>query len=333
MFRFLHFAVAAAITLALLGPLSSVAHAQTYTVNSISDANFGDIVSAASGQTVFRSTATSGTVSVVSGSGVRLSSTSANATVTISCSNTSACSSNNVQVQLSLAGTPTGRLGYISAISLTNGTATITSAYSTGSYIAIILSPIPRNSSRTFLIGFDLPVDGNDTADTTGNATSSYLITAQRQLGGGAGSLVGNLRAKVIRPIGITKSQDLQFGSVTRPGNGSGSIVLTPDGIASVTGTNVRRFPSPAATAAMFTVSGEGGQAITVSVPTTMTLSNSSGSVTASLTNSGGGAQVLSGATGSAGTLQVNVGGSVPLSSTGALGTFTGTMTVTVQYN
>lgn len=323
-------AVFATLVLALLPML---ARAQTYSVDTITDANFGDIVSATSGQTVFRSNASSGSVTLVSGGGVRLSGASANAVVTISCSNTSACNSTSVQVQLSLAGTPTGRLSYITAISLANGTASITSAFSAGSYIVINLAPIPRNSSRTFLIGFDLPVDGNDSADPTGNATSSYLITAQRQFGGGSDSLVGNILAKVIRPISIAKTQDLQFGSVTRPSSGSGSITLTPGGVASVTGTNVRRFPSPAATAAQFTVRGEGGQAVTVSVPTTMTLTGSSGSVTATLSNIGGGAQVLSGATGSAGTVQVNVGGSVPLTGSTAIGTFTGTLTVTVQYN
>lgn len=323
----------ASIVAVLLSLLATTAHAQKYSVDSITDANFGDIVSATSGQTVFRSNASSGSVTLVSGSGVRLSATSANAVVTISCNGTNACNSTNVQVQLSLAGTPTGRLAHITAISLANGSASITSAYSAGSYIVINLTPIPRNSSRTFLVGFDLPVDGNDSADPTGNATSSYLITAQRQFGGGSGSLVGNILAKVIRPIGIAKTQDLQFGSVTRPSSGSGSITLTPGGLASVTGTNVRRFPSSAATAAQFNVSGEGGQSVTVSVPTTMTLSGSSGSVTASLTNTGGGAQVLSGSTGTAGSVQVNVGGTVPLSSSTALGTLTGTVTVTVQYN
>lgn len=322
-----------ALVAALILTLPGSACAQTYSVDTITDANFGDIVSASSGQSVFRSNASSGAVTVISGSGVRLSSTSANAVVTISCSNTSACNNTNVQVTLALAGAPTGRLSYITAISLANGTASITSAFSAGSYIVINLAPIPRSTARTFLIGFDLPVDGNDSADPTGNATSSYLITAQRQFGGGADSLVGNILAKVIRPISIAKTQDLQFGSVTRPSSGSGSITLTPGGVASVTGTNVRRFPSPAATAAQFNVSGEGGQAVTVSVPTTMTLSGSAGSVTATLTNTGGGAQVLSGATGSAGSVQVNVGGSVPLSGTSALGTFTGTLTVTVQYN
>lgn len=322
------------LALAMLGVVQApAARAQNYTVQSITDANFGDIVSATSGQTVFRSNASSGSVTLVSGSGVRLSSTSANAVVTISCSNTGTCNSNNVQVQLSLAGAPTGRLSHITAISLANGTASINSAYSAGSYIVINLAPIPRNSSRTFLIGFDLPVDGNDSADPTGNATSSYLITAQRQFGGGSDSLAGNILAKVIRPVSIAKTQDLQFGSVTRPSSGSGSITLTPDGIASVTGTNVRRFPSPTATAAQFSVSGEGGQAVTVSVPTTMTLSGSNGSVTATLSNTGGGAQVLSGATGSAGSVEVNVGGSIPLTSSTALGTLSGTMTVTVQYN
>lgn len=322
-----------AIILLLLIGWPAVAGAQSYSVDSITDANFGDIVSAPSGQSVFRSSATSGAVTLQSGSGVRLSNPAANAIVTISCNNNVLCPLTNVQATLALAGTPSGRLNYITSVNLANGTATINNAYSAGNYIVISLAPIPRNSSRTFLVGFDLPVDGNDSPDPTGNAVSSYMITASRTDGTGSNSRTGNILARVIRPISITKTKDLQFGSVTRPSSGSGSITLTPDGITSVTGTNVRYFSSPAATAAQFTVAGEGGQAVTVSVPTTMTLSGSGGSVTATLTNIGGGPQVLSGSTGSAGTVNVSVGGSVPLSGSSALGTLTGTVTVMVQYN
>lgn len=49
--------------------------------------------------------------------------------------------------------------------------------------------------------------------------------------------------------------------------------------------------------------------------------------------NNANGTQILSGALGSAGTLPFSVGGSFPLSSTMALGGYTGTFAVTVQYN
>lgn len=322
-----------ALLLALALLLSRTACAQTYVVNSISDANLGDVVSAASGSSSLRAASSSGAVTVQSGSAVRISTNGANAMVTFTCTGSNACSSTNPYVTLALAGTPTGRLGYITTVNLTNGTATMTSAFSAGSYVVINFNPIPRDSARTFYIGYDVPVAGNDSASATGNAISSYLITASRPSGAGSSSLVGNIRAKVIRPIDITKTADLQFGGVTRPSTGSGSITLTPAGVASVTGNNVRRMASPSPTAAAFTVTGEGGQAVTVSVPSTFTLSGSAGSVTATTSSTGSGAQVLSGSIGSAGTVQVKVGGTIPLSSSTAVGTYSGTLTVTVQYN
>ncbi len=309
------------------------AQAQNYNVDSISDGAMGDIVSAASGSSTFRASSSSGSVTLQSGSAVRISSSSVYSVVTISCRGSSQCNSGSVYVTLELAGTPSGRLGAIPSINLTNGTATITNAYSAGSYIVINLSPIPRNTSRTFLLGYDVPVLGNDSSQPTGNAVTSFLITASRPSGAGSDSLVGNITAKVIRPIDIAKTADLQFGKVTRPSSGTGSLTLTPAGVASVTGTNVIRFPSPAPTAAAFTVTGEGGQAVTVSLPSSVTLSGTGGSIVATTSATGSGSQVLSGSTGSAGTLQVKVGGTIPLSGSTGIGTFTGTLVVTVQYN
>lgn len=319
------------ITLALM--LSGTARAQTYSVDSITTANLGDVVSAASGSSSLRASSSSGAVTIQSGSAVRISTNGANATVTISCTASNACSTVNPYVTLALAGSPSGRLSYITSVNLTNGTATITSAYSAGSYIVINLSPIPRNTARTFLIGYDVPVAGNDSAASTGNAVSSYLITASRPSGAGSDSLVGDITAKIIRPIDITKTADLQFGGVTRPSTGTGTLTLTPAGVASVTGTSVRRMASPSPSPAAFTVTGEGGQAVTVSVPSTFTLTGTAGNVIATTSATGSGAQVLSGSTGTAGTVQVKVGGTIPLSSTTAVGTYTGTLTVTVQYN
>lgn len=324
-------ALLSVLGLIVLSP--AIVRAQSYNVDAITTANIGDVVSAASGSSSLRVSSSSGAVTVQSGGAVRIATSGANATVTISCSGSNTCASTNPYVTLAIAGSPSGRLGYLTSVNLTNGTATITSAYSAGSYIVINLNPIPRNAARTFLVGFDVPVAGNNSASPTGNAVTSYIITASRPNGSGSDSLVGDITAKIIRPIDIVKTSDLQFGTVTRPSIGSGSITLTPAGVSSVTGANVRRTANPTPTAASFTVSGEGGQAVTVSVPANIVLSGSSGTITATTSVAGSGAQVLSGSTGSSGTVQVKVGGTIPLSSNTAVGSYTGTFTVTVQYN
>ncbi len=307
--------------------------AQTYNVDSITDGVLGDVVSAASGSSTFRAASSSGSVTLQSGSAVRVSSNSVYSVITISCTASNLCNSATVYVTLALAGSPSGRLGAIPSVNVTNGTATITQAYSAGSYIVINLNPIPRNTSRTFLLGYDIPVLGNDSAQPTGNAVTSFLITASRLSGAGSDSLVGNITAKVIRPIDIAKTADLQFGKVTRPTSGTGSLTVSPAGGASVTGTGVIQFPSPAPVAAAFTVTGEGGQAVTVSLPSSVTMTGTAGSIVAATSATGSGSQVLSGSTGSAGTLEVKVGGTIPLSGSTAIGTFSGTLVVTVQYN
>ena len=100
-----------------------------------------------------------------------------------------------------------------------------------------------------------------------------------------------------------------------------------------VTGTGIAKLNGITPTAAQFGVTGEGGQAVTVSVPATITMAGSGPNITVTTSATGSGVQTLSGALGAAGTLTVRVGGSFPLTSTTASGSYSGTFTVTVAYN
>ena len=70
-----------------------------------------------------------------------------------------------------------------------------------------------------------------------------------------------------------------------------------------------------------------------MSVPATFEMTRSGGSITVTTNNNAAGTQLLSGALGSGGTFPFSVGGSFPLTSTTALGSYTGMFVVTVQYN
>jgi hypothetical protein len=70
-----------------------------------------------------------------------------------------------------------------------------------------------------------------------------------------------------------------------------------------------------------------------VSVPSTFNLTNGANTITVTLTPSVSGTQTLGGSIGSAGTLPILVGGSFGLTSTTALGTYTGSFGVTITYN
>lgn len=153
---------------------------------------------------------------------------------------------------------------------------------------------------------------------------------AQSASANGAGSIT------VIRPLTIAKNADLKFGTVVRPASGSGSVAVTAAGARSVTGGIVGLSSGDTPQAAQFTVDGEGGQSISVTVPSTFSIANGTDTLTVTTVNNLSGSaasQTLSNALGSAGSLSFRVGGSVPVASTTPTGAYTGTFTVSAAYN
>lgn len=149
-------------------------------------------------------------------------------------------------------------------------------------------------------------------------------------------STTGTGSITVIRPLTITKNADLKFGTVVRPGTGAGTAVVSAAGARSVTGGVVGLASGDTPQASQFTVAGEGGQSISVTVPATFTMANGTDSLVVTTTNNlvgSAGAQTLSNAMGAAGSLVFNVGGSVPIASTTTTGAYTGTFTVSAAYN
>lgn len=149
-------------------------------------------------------------------------------------------------------------------------------------------------------------------------------------------SASANATAKIIRPIVVTKNADLAFGTLVR---GAGSVTVSTLGARSVTG-GVEALASTSASNARFTVDGEGGQAITVTIPATFDLTNQTGSgaetltVTTSNDMTGlAGAQTLSNSLGADGNLVVKVGGAFPLTATTATGSYSGSFSLTAAYN
>ncbi|SDR13687.1 protein of unknown function [Brevundimonas sp. 374] len=149
-------------------------------------------------------------------------------------------------------------------------------------------------------------------------------------------STTGSGSITVIRPLTITKTADLKFGTVVRPGTGSGTVVVSSAGARSVTGGVVGLNSGDTPAAAAFSVAGEGGQSVSVTIPATFSMANGTDTLTVTTSNSLTGSaasQTLSNALGSAGSLAFSVGGSVPVASTTATGAYTGTFTVSAAYN
>jgi hypothetical protein len=149
-------------------------------------------------------------------------------------------------------------------------------------------------------------------------------------------STTGSGSITVIRPLTITKTADLKFGTVVRPGTGAGSVAVSAAGARSVAGGVVGLSSGDTPAAAAFTVAGEGGQSVSVTIPATFSMANGSDTLTVTTSNSLTGSaasQTLSNALGSAGSLAFTVGGSVPVASTTATGAYTGSFTVSAAYN
>lgn len=141
----------------------------------------------------------------------------------------------------------------------------------------------------------------------------------------------------IFRPITLTKNTDLSFGTVVRPASGSGTVTISEvDGSRSLTGSGalLSTGPNAAAGRATYTVSGEGGQTFSISVPANFNMVRTGGSetITVILTPSAT-TGLLDNALGSAGTAAFGVGGQIPVSDNTASGAYTGAFTTTVAYN
>jgi hypothetical protein len=157
---------------------------------------------------------------------------------------------------------------------------------------------------------------------------------------GNTSSTTANVTTTIIRPISVSKNTDLKFGTIVRPGSGPGTMALTTANVPTVTGTGAILLPSSTTSPANFTVSGEGAQAFTLVIDSTVTLTNtaaSGGTLTVTTVNDAGCTTscALPGALGDVAndTKIINVAGSFPFTSLTNTGAYAGTMNISVTYN
>lgn len=150
-------------------------------------------------------------------------------------------------------------------------------------------------------------------------------------------SASGSGTATIIRGLSVTNNANLEFGTIVRPSTGGNSVSVSTAGARLITGGgDAVALGSTSATAAVFTVAGEGGQSISVGVPASFSMLNGSDSLLVTTSNDlvgSASAQLLSGSLGGSGSLVVKVGGSFPVTTTTATGTYTGSFTVSSNYN
>lgn len=169
-----------------------------------------------------------------------------------------------------------------------------------------------------------------------GAAAFAALAIATPVFAQATASTTGTGSITVIRPLTITKNADLLFGTVVKPATGSGTVTVSTAGARSVTGSVVGLSSGNTPQASQFTVGGEGGQSISVTIPSTFTMTNGTDTLTVTTSNNLSGsasAQTLSNALGASGSLAFNVGGVTTVASTISTGAYSGTFTVSAAYN
>lgn len=137
-------------------------------------------------------------------------------------------------------------------------------------------------------------------------------------------------KARIITPITLANSQALDFGVIARGSTDATIIVFASD----APGTNVATgdaviLSSAAQTAAKFTVGGESGKTYAITIPST-TQTIISGANSLNITNF----TCSNGAVGTIGTNDIfYVGGTLSVPAVAIAASYTGTFSVTVNYN
>lgn len=324
----------ALVIAAWLAPVA--AWAATWTVNVTGPIDLGSIAAASVGNTTFRVSSSTGAVTVVSGSGRRLTTGSARVQVDVSCRPgrgvDNACLTTNVPIRMGLIGALTGRARAFTAFNVTMGTAVLVSGPTGTVPYDFVLAPVGNNSVKTFFVGADYPVAGDDSGLPSGAGDNGFYVYA---LDGVGQSLAGDAdkgEIVVYRSLAVAATSNLSFGRIQIPSSGSSTISLNAsNGNRTVSG-NAVGYATPAPTRGSFTISGEGGQQVSLTIPTSIQLTGP-GTLNVNVTDTAPATPRLSGNVGAAGAYNFNVGGSFQITPATPTGAYTGVLTVSVDYN
>jgi len=323
---------------AFLALTAGPAGAQVWTATINTAPSLGVVIPPATGTTVFRFTPT-GAVTTVSGTAIRRTTANVTTLVTLVCAGGNACTSAAGKVRIGATGSGTGKAGLLSnfTIGTVTGASGVSVTATTATYTEFNFTQIIKGTNPTFTFGADFPVSGSDTG-TVGAGTSPFYIwpATGSATPSAAGGTNGNATVTTYRPIAFSGTPTMAFGIISKPTSGSAVVTLsTASNTVTVTGNALAAAGTPAR--ASYTLTGEGGLAITVSLPSPKTfvmtkIGDATKTITVNLTNSTL-PTALSGAAGSQGTAGFFMGGNFTVTSTTASGDYTGSYSVTAVYN
>lgn len=330
--------VSPTIFIAIAGTMfaNTSVRAQTFTVSAITNNTpaFGNVAAASSGATQFE-ISTAGAVTVVSGSGANLiSGTKSAATVTIRCSGSgSTCVTATAIARVFPLTTVAGRAQPVANFSVASGTAMIGSiTYQPDGSISFPVTGFATGTStRTFRIGLQLSVLGDDISTATSGTAAWGVGVANSPSIPASTSRTATAQITVRRAISLVKLANLAFGAIRPPTTGSGTVVINAStGVRTIGLAGPVLVPGLESSRARYTIAGQANTSFSISVPTTLILTNGSGgSLNAALSASSSGNQTLS----SSGAFSFGVGGTLTVPASTPSGSYSGTFVATVSYN
>jgi len=138
-----------------------------------------------------------------------------------------------------------------------------------------------------------------------------------------AADTIGTASVEVLSPIAIAETQALNFGNISPTGT-AGTVAISTGGVRS--NSNVDLLGG-LPTQAIFAITGAGNAAFSVSLPSSVILTGPETKTVDSFVHDAGASPALS-----SGTATVNVGATLNVNATQAPGTYTGTYSVSVNY-
>jgi hypothetical protein len=307
--------------------------------------DLGQVEAASAGTTTFQASASTGNVTVSSGAGRRLTGGSARALVTVTCnhgnangfsansnSNSSSlnCDRDKVVVTLGAVGLSLGRALPLANFTVAMNAGRMSGAVSGSNPVSFSLAPIGSNQTASFYVGADFPVAGDDSGRPTGLSFAPFYVNLASDTGGMLVTTASTGIVLTYRALEVAKVSDLAFGALSATGAG-GRVTIDTSGNRSTTG-NVVLYPAPPWSAASFTITGEGGQAFSTTVPAAIQLTGPA-TLTLQTTNNLPSSPTLSGALGSQGSFTLTVGASLPVTRSTPSGAYSGALVVSVDYN
>jgi hypothetical protein len=140
-----------------------------------------------------------------------------------------------------------------------------------------------------------------------------------------------NASATVLSPISIAKVDDMSFGSFIAGPTAAGTVALTAASTTSRSGTGVVLDTGSTGSAAKFSVTGLSNGVFSITLPTSVTLTATGGTMTVDTftTDLSPTAATLS----AGGLADMYIGATLQVGAAQADGTYTGTFDVSVDYN